>query len=111
MSNETPNWTKEELRAYVLIYSANADFTETRIEKNAIQARIENVDFDKIHIEFDRDNDYQSIQKIQTSMEKHGFTKAEKDELFTEIKEVFKSDGAIDILEENLFRGLKHILG
>ncbi|MFT4663065.1 MAG: hypothetical protein ACI8XB_003358 [Patiriisocius sp.] len=110
MTENTTNWTKEELKVYILIYCANADFTESKFEINYIKSKIETSSFDKIHAEFENDNDYSSIQKIQSSMEQHNYNNEETDSLLAEIKELFLSDSEFDALEQNLFRGLKHIL-
>ena len=110
MKETTPNWTNEELKVYLLIYCANADFSESKFEIDYIKSKIESSSFDKIHAEFKNDNDYRSIQKIQSSMEKHNYNRDETNSLLDEIKELFLSDNEFDALEQNLFRGLKHIL-
>ncbi len=108
MGEKDTNWTYDELKAYLLIYCANADFTESKVETDVIKSKILS-DFDKIHKEFKKDNDYQSIQKIQSTIVRLGYTENEKDSLLEEIKEIFLSDEKYDILEQNLFKGLKHI--
>jgi hypothetical protein len=103
------NWTEDELKAYLLIYCANADFTESKVEIDFIKSKILSSNFDKIHREFNKDNDYQSIQKIQSTIERLGYSRDKKDELLVEIKEIFLSDFKYDTLEKNLLRGLNHI--
>jgi len=103
------NWTKEELNTYLLIYCANADFTESKDEISIIKSKIPTSVFEKVHHEFNKDNDYQSIQKIQSSLETLGFTNDLKNRLLFEIKELFLSDDNYDILEKNLMRGLNRI--
>lgn len=105
-----PNWTKEELKTYVLIYCANADFSESDVELNHIKSKIENGNFDKIHAEFKTDNDYQSIDKIHNSLEDLNFSNEEKKGLLEETKALFMSDEKFDILERNMFKGLSRIL-
>jgi len=102
------NWTKEELKIYILIYCSNADFIESKLEIDYIKSKLQNSNFEKIHAEFEEDNDYQSIQKILLSIKEHD-CKNDKT-LMKEIMELFLSDGKYDILEQNLYRGLKHIL-
>ena len=103
------NWTEDELKSYVLIYCANADFTESKVEIDFIKSKILSSNFEKIHKEFEKDNDYQSIQKIQSTIERLGFSSAQKNDLLAEIKEVFLSDDKYDTLEKNLLRALSHI--
>lgn len=102
------NWTKDDLRMYLLIYCANADFVESPEEMDYIKSKIGHSDFSKMHAEFEKDNDYQSIQKIQKAYEDLNYDSP--DALFDEIREFFISDGEFDVLERNLIMGLKHIL-
>lgn len=110
MKKNNSNWTKEDLKTYLLIYCANADFSESKIEIDFIKSKIQTTNFNKIHREFEQDNDHQSLQKIQTSIKELNYTEAEIDNLINEVKALFLSDGKFDILEKNIFRGLNHIL-
>lgn len=102
------NWTKEELKIYILIYCSNADFSESKLEIDYIKSKIQTKNFEKIHHEFEKDNDYQSIQKIQSSIKDHHYENNES--LLREIMELFLIDDSFDVLEQNLNMGLKHIL-
>ncbi|HNQ68783.1 MAG TPA: hypothetical protein PKN32_10420 [Bacteroidales bacterium] len=110
MEKNNTNWTKEELKIYILIYCANADFLESKSEIDFIESKMQTSNYEKIHAEFENDNDYQSIQKIRLSIKEHGYTNDEINSLFREIKELFLSDKKYDILEQNLNRGLSRIL-
>jgi hypothetical protein len=102
------HWTKDELKTYLLIYCANADFCETKTEIEYIKKHTHNGHFTKMHAEFDADSDFESIQKIKHSLEEHGYENF--DNLISEIKGLFVVDSKLDILEENLLRMLKHLL-
>ena len=104
------HWTKEEFKIYLLLYCAHADFTESTAEMDLIKLKGQHSNFDKIHAEFDKDNDYQSIQKIQSAFTALGYSANEIESLYDEIKELFLSDGKYDVLEQNLYIGLRHIL-
>ena len=104
------NWTKEDLKIYLLIYCANADFSESKHELKYIKEKIENSHYDKIRDEFEKDNEYQSIQKIQTTIKELGYSKLAINNLLEEIKELFVSDHNFNTQEQNLFRGLNKIL-
>jgi hypothetical protein len=108
MKKTNINWTKEELKIYILIYCANADFSESKLELDYIKSKIQTNNFEKIHNEFEKDNDYQSIQKILSSIKEHHYENDES--LLREIMELFLIDDRFDILEQNLYMGLKHIL-
>jgi len=103
-------WTKDELVAYVLLYAASSNFIEDNFEKNEIIAKVDMQTFQKIHDEFDDDNDYQSIQKIIKGLETHNYSKEDLDNLFIDIKLLFLSDGEYDALEQNMMMQLKKIL-
>ena len=109
MVDYTTNWTSEELTIYTLIFCANADFSESVVEDDYIKSKITSTNFDKIHKEFEQDNDYTSIQKIQHSLERLGYTKSDKEKLLAEIKALFMCDEHFDILEQNTLLGLKHL--
>jgi hypothetical protein len=104
------NWSRQELTAYILMYCAQANFIETKPEKEYIKAKVGEDKYKKVHREFDQDNDYQRIQKIEHTIDRFDYSKQEIDRLFGDIKKLFLSDGYIDNLEENIYRGLKHLL-
>lgn len=104
------NWTREELKAYILLYCAYANFIETKAEKEFIKSKVGEEKYREVHQEFDQDNDYQRIQKIQHTVFRYNYSKSEIDRLFENIKKMFLSDGPIDILEKNIYRGLQHLL-
>ena len=111
MENISTNWTREELKAYILLYCAHADFIETQEEIDYIKSKVSEADYQKIHDEFEKDSDYESIQKIEYTIEKYNYTKAEIDSLFERIKELFYLDGEYSAAEQSIFIGLKHLLG
>lgn len=104
------NWTPNELKAYLLIYAMNADYVENALELEVIKSKIGTTTYDKMHKEFNMDNDYQSIQKINKAIEEQGYKKPQVKNLLNEIKEIFNADGDFDILERNLNLGLKRVL-
>ena len=104
------NWSKDELKTYLLIYCANANFEEKKSEVKYIKSQIRSADFDKIHAEFEQDNDYDGIQKIQSAIEDHGYDKKDIKHLLQEMKQLFLVDDHFDILERNLMKSLKRIL-
>lgn len=110
MKSGNQPWTKEEFHTYLLIYSMNADYSESQNELDIIKNRVGETTYSKMHSVFEKDNDYQSIQKVQKAIDDLNYSKEEVTNLFTEIKELFLSDGKFDILEQNLMLGLKKIL-
>ena len=57
-------WSKDEFKAYLLLFSAQANMVESASEKAFILQRVGVEHYEHIHEEIDKDNDYQSIQKI-----------------------------------------------
>jgi uncharacterized protein YpuA (DUF1002 family) len=104
------NWTKEEFKAYLLLYAAQSDHLESDDEKELILSKVNSDTYKSIHREIDKDNDYQSIQKIIHNFEKFEYSKEDLDSIMDDIKSVFLSDGTYDTLEKNLMMGLRKIL-
>lgn len=107
---ENPHWTKEELVAYILLYTAHSNFDEANLEKNVIISKVDMQTFQKIHDEFDKDNDYQSLKKVIQGVDYHNYNSDDLKLLFADIKTLFLSDGEYDIMERNMFLYLKKIL-
>lgn len=110
MEGISTNWTREELKAYILLYCAHADFIETKEEIDYIKSKVSEADYQKIYNEFENDSDYESIQKIEYTIGKYNYTEAEIDLLFKRIKELFYLDGEYSAAEQSIFIGLKHLL-
>ena len=110
MEEYNTSWSKPQLKAYILLYCAHADFTESKEEKALILSKISGGSYGNIHQEFDADNDYQSIQKILSSLSRLGYSSENIEQLITEIRALFFSDGEFNILEKNLMMGLSRLL-
>lgn len=110
MSEYRTKWSKEEFEAYLLFYCANADYVETPEEKELIHNKISEEVYTAIHLEFNKDNDYIRIQKIIDSAERLELSKQEIDDFYKEIEELFNVDGKFDILEREIYIGLKRVL-
>ncbi len=104
------NWTKDELKAYLFLFAAHANFEESKAELNFIKTRVGAKNLAHIHDEFDKDNDYQRIQKIEATIERYAYEKEDIENLLLDVKALFIADGELDILEESLFLGLRHLL-
>lgn len=110
MSEIKTNWSKPEFKAYLMLYAANANYFESEEEVEMIKALVSKDAYKTIHREFDKDNDYQSIQKILFTIDKYGYSINELNHLVDDIKELFNADGEFDILEENMLRAIKNLL-
>jgi len=106
----TTDWTREEFRAYLLLYAANANFFESEDEKEAILRMVRPQVYKKIHKELDRDNDYQSIEKILYTIEKYDYSDKVIGDFLLEIEHVLNSYGQHDLMEDQLLFGLRKLL-
>ena len=113
--NATPNpsrdyWNKDDLRVYILLYCANADLVLKEEEQTYINEKIDSAKFDAIKEEFKKDNDYQSIKKIEESIGHLGYNQSQIETLIEELKELFWADDKFDNIERAIMRRLQHIL-
>lgn len=104
------NWTKSELVAYILLYASQSDMIESNKERNVIISKVDMSTFDRIHKEFEQDNDYQSIQKIMAGLKAHNYSKMDIDFLLADIKMLFFADGKFDVSERTMYKFLKKLL-
>lgn len=110
MDNNSKNWSKNELVAYILVYIANSDLEESDDEKKYILSRVDKKTFAKVHAQFDKDNDYQCIQKIIEGVKAHDYHENDYAELFADIKLMIYADGEADNMEEATLSFLRKIL-
>ncbi len=103
-------WSFREFKAYLFLYAANSKYFETEEEKQKVHSIVHIQTYNQIHREFEQDNDYQSIQKILHNIEKFKLSQKELDVLLKEIRELFDLNHKHDLLEENMFLALKHLL-
>ena len=108
MSEALTNWSRKEFKLYLLLYCSHANLEEKDEEIELIKSKVDTDTYGKIHKELEKDNDYQSIQKIMYNLDKFNYTVEEKHKLLEDIKDVFYSDGEFDLMEQNLLLSLKH---
>ncbi|MCB0398068.1 MAG: hypothetical protein KDD26_00315 [Winogradskyella sp.] len=106
---KTIDWTRDELVAYILLFAAHSDFKEDNHERNVIISKVDMKTFQEIHDEFDKDNDYQSIQKIMTSLRQHNYDREDIEVLLEDIKMLFFSDDDFNINERNMLKSLERL--
>lgn len=103
-------WSRNELIAYIFLFAAHSDLKEDNHERNVIISKVDMNTFQRIHEEFDTDNDYQSLQKIQNCLSHHQFSSSDINVLMAEIKSLFLVDGNYDIMEKHMYNALQQIL-
>ena len=104
------NWTKEEFKAFLLLYAAQTNFFETQEEIEFIESRFPNEIINKIRKEINKLNDYQKSEIIVNQIKSNKYVQSDLDNILLEIKELYKSDGVFDSLEQAIFSMLKKLL-
>ena len=111
MSDSSSHWSKNDLQAYLLLSCANADFIGKEEEMELVKSKVNSSDYKAISKEFDNDNDYQSIKKIQSAVKRLDLSEGQNEGLIAETKNLFLSDGDFAAAEQALFAGIKKLLG
>jgi len=110
MKNKLTQWSKEELKIYILLLCAKADSIETDEQIDMIKSKIDTKSFDMLYKEFCGDDEDNCLEKIQSTIAKHEYSNREIDNLRKEIQEVFLSDNKFLMKERNLDRLLDSML-
>ena len=110
MKDITTQWTKNEFKAYLLLFGAYVDMVEHKKERNMIKEKVGKSTYKKVHEEFDEDNDYVRIQKMKNTASRLEYTQEQIDSLIQETVELFKCDGEYLQIEQNMHRQLKRLL-
>ena len=103
-------WTREEYMAYLLIFCMKSNFHEEEKEEAFILKRVSEDVYQSILEEFKRDNEYHRAQKIQQGYHELNYSSEERQNLFCEIENFFKTDGHFDAVEQSNFFTLKRLL-
>lgn len=103
-------WTKDELLAYILFYVSHSNLNETWNEKEYILSRVDKDVYKRVYKQFQKDNDYQSIQNIIEAVNAHDYYRNDLADLFADIKLMAFADGAYDQMEQATYSSLKKIL-
>lgn len=110
MKKEHPKWSKEELKIYILLLCAKADWKETPEEMTLIRSKSNQEIFDRIYKEISEDNEDISLDKIEASIEKHNYSTMEIIELKKDIQEVFSSDKDFSLKERYIDEILDNLI-
>lgn len=110
MTTKPNNWTKTELKIYMLLLCANADATETEEERKFIKSKVDAQTFERIYAEFKADTEDERFEKIDDNIQMHDFENKELSEMRREMHEIFYSDCDFKMLERNLDRIMDNIL-
>ena len=104
------NWTKEEFKAFLLLFAAQTNFIETQEEIEYIESKFSNEIINRTRKEINKLNDHQKSEIIVNQIKSNEYVQSDLDEILIEIKELYKSDGAFDSLEQLMFSMLEKLL-
>jgi AraC-like DNA-binding protein len=110
MKEITTDWNSDEFKAYLLLFCAFVDMVEQKEEQKLIREKVGKKTYKRIHEEFDDDNDFTRIQKLQNTAQRFNYSANELDSLMEETMELFKCDGKFLQIEQNMHRQLKRLL-
>lgn len=96
------NWTKEEIKIYILLLCARADNVESEEELNLIKSKTNTDTYNKIYNEFCDDEEDVCFEKLEDGIRQHHFSTMELSELRTEIRQVFLADHKFTMMERRL---------
>ena len=104
------NWTKEEFKAFLLLFAAQTNFIETQEEIEYIESKFPHEIINRTRKEINKLNDYQKSEIIVNQIKSNEYVQSDLDEILLEIKELYKSDGVFDSLEQSMFTMLEKLL-
>jgi hypothetical protein len=110
METDHTQWSKAELKTYILMLCAKADKLETEEEIALIKTKTSEEMFDKMYREFQNDDEDKSLEKIQDTLERQQYSEIELCKLKNEIQQLFAVDRKISMSESNLGRILENII-
>ncbi|WP_339610965.1 hypothetical protein [uncultured Planktosalinus sp.] len=110
MKNNHKNWTKEELKIYIMLLCAKADGESSPEEIDLIQSKTSQEVFDKIYAEFKGDKKKKSLKKIDAAIGYHHYGVLELVELRKEIFNVYMADNEFCKKEKYLDNILDNII-
>ena len=104
------NWTKEEFKVFLLLFAAQTNFIETQEEIEYIESKFPNEIINRTRKEINKLNDYQKSEIIVNQIKSNEYVQSDLDEILSELKELYKSDGVFDSLEQSMFSMLEKLL-
>lgn len=106
----TQKWTYNEFLAFVLLYASHVDIEYSEAEKAKVKSLVSDQSYNSIYDEFIHMSDYAALQKILGYKETYYPTAEQKNDLLSNIKELFYADGDFSTMEAELMHFLDKML-
>ncbi len=103
-------WSKNELKIYILLFCSKVDNVETEEEIALIKSKTDLETFKKLYKEFCEDSEADCFEKIEDAIGSYPFSPREISEIKKEVMDVFHSDKKFDMKERYLDKVLDNIL-
>ncbi len=103
-------WTYEDFRAYLLIYSSFADHIQVNVERDEIRRRVGDEMFYTYQNMIENDDDDTSTYKIKNYVRNNEMPQEQVDKLLKEVEAVFLCDGEFHKLEKRQYTSLSKLL-
>lgn len=110
MSTNTENWTYAEFHAFVMLYAANTDGHITWQEENLIRPGLAESDYQQIKSIFMACDDAVALNAILSYRDKYFPTKAEKDKILADMKEIYKADSVFSQIEGRVLQMFERMI-
>lgn len=110
MKKADKQWSKQELKVYILLLCAKADGIEVPEEIDLIKSKSSPEIFDTIYSELSLDSEEESIEKIEDTIARLNYSEMELSEFKKDIQEVFYADKNFSRKEINFNRILNNII-
>lgn len=110
MQNKLENWSKKELKIYILLFCAKVDQIESAEEIALIKSKTDPETFDRLYKEFCEDREDDCFEKIEDAIGNYPFSPREIAEIKKEVMDVFNSDEKFSMKERYLDKVLDNIL-
>jgi hypothetical protein len=110
MSTQHPSWTQNDFLSLLMLYASKADMQTTDDEISWIKAHFPTEHYDEVKNTFHQQSDYENIQLIESLKERFFPNEKEQRTLENYLNDLFKADGSVSHLEEQIMMGLKRLL-
>ncbi|MCC7057287.1 MAG: hypothetical protein IT272_07725 [Chitinophagales bacterium] len=110
MHTAPDSWNQTDFLAFLLVYAGHTDFEfSAREQQFVIEQTNEEACIKALNL-YRLQSDYDHIETIALNINRFYTTQSSREQLFTQIKQLFESDADFSTIEKNTWRILHHIL-
>ena len=103
-------WKKDDYLTYLYIYVADSDLVINDDEKDFILSRVSKELFDKVMKTYYKHKDIDKYNVISVFFKENYKTKADKEKIIDEIKNLYWADNVFNAIEKAYFISLKRLI-